>query len=60
MYLFLLGNQLFVDITLAVLLFSHYDQIGAGDLPDDTVLTCSRGSDRYFVSFIHHFPAEYK
>lgn len=33
-------------------LFSHFDQIGAGELPDDTVLTCSRGSDRYFSGFI--------
>lgn len=25
---------------------SIFDQMGGGELPDDTVLTCSRGSDR--------------
>lgn len=33
---------------------STCDQIGGGDLPDDTTLTCSRGSDR-FANFILFF-----
>uniref|UniRef100_A0A0E0EFK4 RING-type E3 ubiquitin transferase n=1 Tax=Oryza meridionalis TaxID=40149 RepID=A0A0E0EFK4_9ORYZ len=34
-----------VDATLSLRLSFAYCQIGGGELPDDTVLTCSRGSD---------------